>query len=84
MQGSGGLEPPGPGGDDEDSVRSVTNSEQSEEEKAKWNKKDCVHPQLIYVISKLRSTSFLTINLVVTCPFLALIRDASKFPKPAC
>ena len=39
MQGSGGLEPPEPGGDDEDSVRSVTDSEQSEDEKAKWNKK---------------------------------------------
>ena len=65
MQGSGGLEPPEPGGDDEDSVRSVTDSEQlqSEEEKTKWNKKDCVHPQLIYVISKLRSTSFLTTQL---------------------
>ena len=36
---------PEPGGDDEDSVRSVTNSEQSEEEKAKWSKKDCVHSQ---------------------------------------
>ena len=45
MQGSGGLEPPEPGGDDEDSVRSVTDSEQSEEEKAKWSKKDCVHSQ---------------------------------------
>ena len=43
MQGSGGLEPPDPGGDDKDSVVSVTDSEGSEEEKTKWNKKDCVH-----------------------------------------
>ena len=33
MQGSGGLESPEPGGDDKDSVVSVTDSEGSEEEK---------------------------------------------------
>ena len=33
MQGSGGLEPSEPGGDDKDSVVSVTDSEGSEEEK---------------------------------------------------